>query len=206
MSLMTASQLIEHALASANEAWPEAERALLEASEQGISFEAVATHPDPVAQQMAGTAASVTPATRTALEKATAYLDAAAQRFARSPAGHPPVTGVVANLTATFGSQLAGPLALRLSQQSGMPHWQAMSTLAYLDQHRDATVVPSLVRFAAQTRVAPQQELAVRILGSIGGPTVASNVRSERDRLAARGGTLPPALAALAGGVGAAVS
>ena len=200
MSLTTASQLIEQALASQNEAWPEAERALLEAAEQGVSFEAAATHPDPVARQMAGTAAGATAGSRTALEKATAYLNAAARRFARSPAGHPPISGVVANLTATFGPQLAGPLALRLTQQSEMPHWQAMSTLAYLDQHRDGSVVPSLVRFAAQTNVAPQQELAVRILGSIGGPTVASSVRSERDRLAARGGTLPPALAALAGG------
>ena len=31
----------------------------------------------------------------------------------------------------------------------------------------------------------------MRILGSIGGPTVASSVGSERDRLAAQGGALP---------------
>jgi len=203
MSMTSAAQLIEHALGSENDAWPAAERALLEAVDQGLSFEAVASHPDPVARQMAGTAAGATAGSRTALEKATAYLDAAAQRFARTPAGHPPVGGVVANLTATFGAQLAGPLALRLAQQSNLPHWHAMSMLAYLDQHRDPSVVPSLVRFSAQTTVLPQQELAVRILGSIGGPAVASSVRSERDRLAAAGGSLPRALAALAGGAAA---
>jgi hypothetical protein len=196
----SAAQLIEHALASEDEAWPEAERALLEAAERGVSFEAMPAHPDPVARQMARAAVESTPARRSALEKATSFLERAQQRFARTPVGYPPIAGVVANLTATFGGQLAGPLSLRLAQQSNMPHWQAMSTLAYLDRHRDPTVVASLVRFAAQTSAAPQQELAVRILGSIGGSSVAASVRTERDRVASRGGTIPPALAALAGG------
>lgn len=190
------SQLIERALSSRNEAWPAAEQALFEAAEQGASFEAAATHPDPVARQMAGTAARTTADARTSIDRATAYLDAAAQRFARTPGGSPPIDGIVANLTATFGPQLTGALALRLTQQPDMPHWRAMSTLAYLDRHRDPAVVPSLVRFAAQTNVTPQQELAVRILGGIGGSAVAAAVQAER----ARRGFLPPALAGLGGG------
>jgi len=192
-------QLIDHALSARDEAWPAAEQALLEAAELGVPLEAATTsHADPVGRQMARTGTDTDAAGRDALAKATAYLDGAARRFARTPAGAPPIAGVAANLAATFGPRLAGPLALRLLQQSQMPHWRAMATLAYLDQHRDASIVPSLARFAVQTTREPEQELAARILGSIGGPAVASAVRAERERVAATGRPFPPALAALA--------
>jgi hypothetical protein len=196
-------QLIEHALASREEAWLAAEQALFEAADLGVALEAAsASHGDPVGRQMARTATDTDAAGRDALAKATAYLDGAARKFARTPAGSPPIGGVAANLSATFGAQLAGPLALRLVQQPQTPHWRAMATLAYLDQHRDPSIVPSLARFVFQTTRGPEQELAIRILGSIGGPTVASAFRAERDRAAATGRRLDPALAALVDGKG----
>lgn len=194
-----ARQLVDHALASEGESWPEAEAELLAATAHGVALEAAMTHPDPVGRQMAQTAATSDADARDALERATAYLEDAAQFFARTPARTPPIGPVAANLSATFGAALVGPLSLRLAQQRDQPHWRVMSTLLYLDSHRDPLIVPSLVRFAAQSSVPAQQELAVRLLGSIGGPSVASSVRDERDRLARTGGTLPRGLAALAG-------
>jgi hypothetical protein len=135
-----------------------------------------------------------------AVAKALAYLDAAERRLAATAAGRPPIAGIAANLGATFGPRIAVPLAQRLAEQPQMPHWRAMTTLAYLDEHRNPAIVPHVVRFAFATEREPEQELAARILGSIGGPAVASAVRAERDRVAASGRTVPPALAALATG------
>lgn len=136
-----------------------------------------------------------TNAKRDALTKATAYLDSAARRFARTPAGTPPVRGVIANLSATFGRQLTGALALRLAQQRRMPQWQALSTLGYLAQHRDPSVVPALVRFAAQVRPGTAQSMAIGMLRDIGGSAVARAIRAEQRRMP--GGQIPQALAAL---------
>ena len=199
-------RLIDRALASENEAWPRAEQALLEANEDGVPLEAASSHPDPVGRQMAQAALVSDADTRGALDKATAYLDAAAARFARTPAGTPPIHGIAANLSATFGPRLASALALRLVQQREMPHWRVMSTLAYLDRQRDPSVVPSLVRFAAQATVPVQQASAVRVLSGFSGSAVAASVRAERDRLAANGGSLPAPLAALSGGAGSSSS
>lgn len=134
-----------------------------------------------------------------ALAKALAYLDAAGQRWAGSAAGAPPIAGIAANLGATFGAHIALPLAQRLAEQPQMPHWRAMATLAYLDEHRAPAIVPHIARFAFATERESEQELAIRILGSIGGPAVAAAVRAERDRVAAAGRAIPPALAALVG-------
>lgn len=191
-------RVIDEALASVDEAWPAAEAALWSARERGIPVETAASHDDPVGRQMATTAADMDAAGRAALERASEYLDGAARYFARTPAGIPPVDGVLANLTATWGPTLARPLALRLAQRHDLPNWRVVTTLAYLDRHRDPVVVPSLVRFAARTEVPSQQEFAVRILASMQGPEVASSVRQERERWPAGGREFPAALASLA--------
>ena len=82
-------RLIDRALASENEAWPRAEQALLEANEDGVPLEAASSHPDPVGRQMAQAALVSDADTRGALDKATAYLDAAAARFAHSAVSMP---------------------------------------------------------------------------------------------------------------------
>lgn len=194
-------RMIDEALASVDEAWPAAEAALWSARERGVPVETAASHGDPVGRQMATTAADMDAAGRAALERASEYLDGAARYFARTPAGIPPVDGLLANLTATWGPALARPLALQLAQRRDLPNWRVTAVLAYLDRHRDPVVVPSLVRFAARTEVPAQQEFAVRILASIDGPAVATSIRQERDRWPTSGREFPVALANLAAAV-----
>lgn len=191
-------RVIDEALASVDEAWPTAEAVLWSARERGVPVEVAASHGDPVGRQMAATAADMDAAGRAALEQASEYLDGAAQYFARTAAGIPPVDGVLANLTATWGPTLARPLSLRLAQRSDLPNWRVVTILAYLDRHRDPVVVPSLVRFAARTEVPSQQEFAVRILASMQGPAIASSIREERARWPTGGREFPVALANLA--------
>ena len=188
-------RLVDDALASEDDAWLMAERQLMEAAADGSLVPEAIEHDDPFGQMIAETVAGAPAGSDDDLRKVTQYFDRAARYFARTPAMTPPIRGVVANLSATFGPRLTGLLAMRLAQQRRMPRWQAIATIGYLAAHPNPSVAPALVRYAARSRRGRPQSMAIRLLRSMDRAAVARAVRAERGR----GGRLPQALAALAG-------
>jgi len=189
-------RLVEEALASEDDAWLVAERELLEAAASGSLQPEAIEHDDPFGKMVAESMARAPAGADADLRKVTQYFDYAGRYFAKTPARTPPIRGLIANLTATYGPRLTELLAMRLAQQRRMPSWQAVTTLGYLAAHPNPRVAPAVVRYAARSRAGRPQSLAIRLLRSMDRTAVAAAIRSERRR---HRGQLPAALAALAG-------
>jgi hypothetical protein len=199
---MTSDPLFQRALVTEDEAYLMTERALLEEPEHTEALRQGLGHPDPVARLTANVMlewaeAEGDPARDHSFTAALRYLDYAERRFARTAAQTPPVQGVVEQLSARFGGQLAELLALRLVKQPRQASWRVLTTLGYLDRHKTPAVTEALIRFAAQTPSPQLQRMTVAVIAGLGDPELRRKLIAERERLAGQGAAMPPALAAL---------
>lgn len=192
-------RLFERALATSDEAYLWAESQLRERiPEQAAALRESLAHDDPLGQLMAKVMLDWSEAQSETFEKADKYLDVLPAYFRRTAALQPPVRGVEQTLTAAFGPRLSEFLALRLAKQRTWPNWRVMSTLAYLDRHKNPATTVALIRFAAQTAQPAWRTAAVEVLRALRDPMLAQKIADERRRVQQQGGALPPALTALA--------
>ena len=189
--------LFQRALVSRGEAYVMAESELRESPESAPVLRGHLGDPDPIARLAASVMLESVEARAPDFEEVPRYFAELERYVARTVAGTPPITGVVANLTTRFGGRLTGFLALRLVRQP-QTGWRALVALAYLDRHKDPATTEAIIRFAAQTRERPLQAIAARVLVGLGDPALAQKINAERDRLAAEGGSLPAVVASLA--------
>lgn len=196
MSAADPDRLFKRAVISENEAYLLAEQRLRQSPDV---LAGALQDPDPVGRLLAGVALEWGETEGHDFEAALRYLDGLERHFAGTVAGSPPVQVVVDTLSTRFGGQLAELLALRLVKETRQPSWRVLVTLAYLDRHRTPAVTDALIRYAAATQAPTLQNVSVRVLANLGDAALASKIRAERERLAARGGALPAPVAALAG-------
>jgi hypothetical protein len=199
---MTSDPLFQRALVTEDEAYLMTERALLEAPEHTEALTQALEHPDPVARLTANVMlewgeAEGDPAQDHPFTAALRDLDDAERRFADTAAQTPPVRGAVEQLSARYGGRLAELLALRLVKQPGQASWRVLTTLAYLDGHKTPAVTEALIRFAAHTPSPKLQRMTAAVIAGLGDPQLRRKLTAERERLAAQGAAMPPALAAL---------
>jgi hypothetical protein len=194
--------VFRRAMISEGDAYLMAESELRDSPESAPVLRAHLSDPDPIGRPAAGVVLEWSESAGDELTQAMQYLDDLQRRFAPTVLGAPPVTGVIQNLTTKFGGRLAELLALRLVQQP-QPSWRVLTTLGYLDRHKNPATTEALIRFAAQTREPRLQQLVAQVVANLGDPALAQKLQAERDRLVAQGGALPPALASLSASPGA---
>ena len=197
MSRSDFESLFQRALASRGEAYLMAEMELRGAPESAPVLRRHLDDENPIARLAASVVLESVESRAPDLDEVLRELTELERYFARTVAGTPPVASVAANLTRRFGARLTGFLALRLVQHPETD-WRSLVALAYLDQHKDPATTEPIIRFAAQTRARPLQAIAAQVLVRLGDPALPQKIRAERDRLAATGGSLPPAVASLA--------
>lgn len=190
--------LFRRALITEDEAYTVVESRLRALPESAPVMRENLDHPDPIGRLLAGVMLDWTESEDHDFDVALRRLDQLERRFASTVAGAPSPVATADNLTARFGGRLAELLALRLVKEPRQEQWRALTALAYLDRHRTPAVSDALIRFAAITPDPHTQQLAARVLGGIGDPALARKIAAERERLAAQGRSMPPAIAALA--------
>ncbi|MFL5910942.1 MAG: hypothetical protein ACJ768_10280 [Gaiellaceae bacterium] len=194
--------VFRRAMISEGDAYLMAESELRDSPESAPVLRAHLSDPDPIGRLAAGVMLEWSESSGDDFGQVTEYLDDLQRTFAPTVAGAPRVTGVIEDLTRRFGGRLAEFLALRLVQQP-QPSWRVLTTLGYLDRHKNPATTEALIRFAAQTREPRLQQLAAQVVANLGDPALAQKLQAERDRLVAQGGALPPALASITASPGA---
>ena len=191
--------LFERAVVSEDEAYERVEARIRQAgAEAAPVLRQNLDHTDPVGQLTARVLLEWTEAASDDYVKAAQYLELLPGRFVGTVVQAPPVRGVLHNLNARFGSRLAEFLALRLVKQSQPANWEVLTSLAYLDQHKNPAVTEALIRFAVRAARPNWQQMAARVLKNLGDPALAARLAAERQRLAQAGRSLPPSLLSLA--------
>jgi hypothetical protein len=111
----------------------------------------------------------------------------------------PPAHTVVESLTndSGLGPAAAGVLVLRLAKQPAAAPWRTAVALGFLQRHPTPSATAAVLRFATETSVPWQRELALDLTRSFRDPALAQKVAVERARHRAAGRTLPPEVAAL---------
>jgi len=124
------------------------------------------------------------------------YLNRAERYFAARITRVPPIDGVVDTLTAQFGTGLGELLALRLLKVASPP-WRMQVALDYLTQNPTPAATEALLRFASTTTEPQFQAAAARAVLAARDRDLERKLAAERQRLAAAGQSLPPALTSL---------
>lgn len=191
-------ELLARILVSEDEAYPHAERRLLENTTADSLRTVAEGHDDPVAELVTHVAAWHE-ATPSVLDELDRYLDAAERWFRGKVTSTPPVHGIVQDLSARFGPSVADVLALRLNRMPNAPAWRTLTVLSFLERHPSRKATDAVIRFATSTKVPHLQQLAARALAASGDPTLARKLTAERQRLARTGRSLPGPLSSLTG-------
>jgi hypothetical protein len=195
---MTDGEVFQAAVDAEGDEYLAAEAALLASGPPSEALQPALEQEDPIARLVAGVLLEAAESDTQPFEAAEQYLGSAERWFAGTIVATPPVRGVVANLTATFGGRLGEYLALRLVKVPAAPPWRQQTALAYLMRNPAPGATDAVLRYASAPTTAPGlQSMAAQVLASSGDAQLAAKVSAERDRLARSGASLPDPLAAL---------
>jgi hypothetical protein len=195
-----ASSLVRRALLTEDEAYLEAEQALWDHDDPAAITSALDGQDDPAAPLLAELVARrpARGASGAGAAEVDRHLARLERYFEKKVPGSPPARATVDALSARFGAGASELLALRLLKRSGPPDWRTSVALGFLQRHPTPAAVAALLRFAAESPVAWQRDLAVAAIRAAADPALASKVAAERARLVAAGRRVPPELANLA--------
>jgi len=166
----TADALVTKAITATGDEYFQSERALLARGAAAIAaLQQRAQDPDPVARFVVKTLLDWIEGRAADNDAALQYLDAAEKRYARTPVGNPPPTGVARYLVEHYAGRVTPVLTLRLIKEDSWPHWRVMAVLFYVQQYPDKELLAPLTHFAATTTEAEWRNEAVETVNVIRG-------------------------------------
>lgn len=169
-SNIPAPKLVEQVIAARGDDYLQSERALrADPASAASALRARLQDPDPVARFICATLLDWVDGKAPDNDAALQYLDAVEKRYARTPVGNPPPTGVARYLVENHAGKVAPVLMLRLIKADDWPHWRVMAVLFYLQQFPDKALLAPLAQFAAITGEAEWRDEAVETINVIRG-------------------------------------
>jgi hypothetical protein len=165
----TTQALVAQAITAKGDEYLQSERALLQRADAIAELQKRTQDADPVARFVVKTLLDWIEGRAPDNDAALQYLDAAEKRYARTPVGNPPPTGVARYLVEHYAGRVTPVLTLRLIKAESWPHWRVMTVLFYAQQHPDKELLAPLTHFAATTNEPEWRNEAVETVNVIRG-------------------------------------
>lgn len=130
------------------------------------------------------------------LDAAMAHMDRQAERYEGTQVPHPRPDVLASDLDYEHGVRAAPYLAVRLMKEPDWPAWKKAAVLEYLAMEKQESVLPALVRFAAENSNPGHQRMIAHALSVFSANATAKAKRDEerhRTRITGQRGTRPEA-------------
>jgi hypothetical protein len=138
---------------------------------------------DPVVPLMKSVLSTLQSEQGAELDAAMAHIDRQAERYEGTQVPHPRPDVVASDLDYEHGVRAAPYLAVRLMKEPEWPAWKKAAVLQYLAMEKQESVLPALVRFAAENNNPGHERMIAHALSAFStGATAKAKREEERHR------------------------